>query len=71
MKMTRTVLLGLAFLMPALSVAKAADEKAAPAPAGEAAPAADAKAPKKAKKAKKEEKKEEAPAPAGEEKKAK
>jgi hypothetical protein len=70
MKMTRTVLLGLAFLMPALSVAKAADEKAAPA-AGEAAPAGEAKAPKKAKKAKKEDKKEEAPAPAAEEKKAK
>jgi Na+-transporting methylmalonyl-CoA/oxaloacetate decarboxylase gamma subunit len=75
MKLTRTVLLALAFLAPAVSSMAKADDKAAPeakpvAAEGEKAPAKSKKA-----KAKKEEKKEEAPAPAAapaaEEKKAK
>ena len=58
MKMTRTILLGIAFLMPSISatIARAEDPKPA---AGEEKPAEEKKA-KKKKAPKKEEKKEEA-----------
>ena len=70
MKLTRTIVLGIAFLMPSVAstIARAEDK---PAAAGEEKPAAEGeKKAKKGKKAKaKDEKKEEAPAAAPAEKK--
>jgi hypothetical protein len=64
MKLTRTIVLGIAFLMPSTALLARAEDKPAAdkAPAAETAPPDGEKKAKKTKKAKKEEKKEEAPA---------
>jgi hypothetical protein len=61
MKLTRTIVLGIAFLMPSIVTTISRAEEPKPAAEGEKAPEGDKKA-KKKKAPKKEEKKEEAPA---------